>query len=72
MWYNAHDPLVVKKDVVMKIVCKKRADSVKEDDIPSTPEERLELVEQLRLISGKFIYDYPARLRRVIKVVRRE
>jgi hypothetical protein len=56
----------------MKLVVKKRDELDKEDDIPKTPEERLELVEQLRIISGKFIYDYPARLRRVIKVVRKE
>ncbi len=30
-----------------------------------TPAERLDLVETLRLSSGKFICEYPARLRRV-------
>jgi hypothetical protein len=35
-----------------------------------TPEARLEAVEQLRLEAGKFLYDYPARLRRVLEVTR--
>jgi hypothetical protein len=49
----------------------KRFHSRKPDaDIPKTPEKRLELVEQLRLQAGKFLYDYPARFRRVVKVVR--
>lgn len=33
-----------------------------------TPEARLEAVEQLRLEAGKFLYDYPARLRRVLTI----
>jgi hypothetical protein len=36
-----------------------------------TPEERLDAVEQLRLQAGKFLYDYPSRLRRVVSVTRR-
>ena len=36
-----------------------------------TPEERLDIVELLRLESGKFLYDYPARLQRVVKVTRK-
>ena len=39
-------------------------------DIPKSPEKRLEIVEQLRLEAGKFLYEYPARLRRTVKVVR--
>ena len=34
-------------------------------------EERLDQVELLRLEAGKFLYAYPARLRRVVKVTRR-
>jgi hypothetical protein len=49
----------------------KRFHSKKTDaDIPKTPEQRLELVELLRIQAGKFLYDYPARFRRVVKVVR--
>lgn len=33
-----------------------------------TPEQRLDIVEQLRIESGKFLYEYPARLQRVIKI----
>jgi hypothetical protein len=34
-------------------------------------EERLDEVEKLRLEAGKFLYDYPSRLRRVITIARR-
>jgi hypothetical protein len=37
-----------------------------------TPEERLNQVELLRLEAGKFLYEYPARLQRVIKITRRQ
>lgn len=37
-----------------------------------TPEERLDAVEVLRLSAGKFLYEYPSRLRRTITVTRRE
>ena len=36
-----------------------------------SPEERLNEVELLRLEGGKFLYEYPARLRRVIAITRR-
>jgi len=36
-----------------------------------TPEERLDEVERLRLEAGKFLYEYPARLRRVVKITRK-
>ena len=36
-----------------------------------TPEERLDAVEILRLEAGKFLYEYPSRLRRVISITRR-
>lgn len=36
-----------------------------------TPEERLDILEQLRLESGKFLYEYPARFRRVLVVTRK-
>jgi len=36
-----------------------------------TPEERLDEVERLRIEGGKFLYEYPARLQRVIKITRR-
>ncbi len=37
-----------------------------------TPEERLDIVEKLRIEAGKFLYEYPARLQRVIKVTRKK
>jgi len=36
-----------------------------------TPEERLDAVEVLRLEAGKFLYEYPSRLRRVVAITRR-
>ena len=37
-----------------------------------TPEERLNHVELLRMEAGKFLYEYPARLRRVVTITRRK
>ena len=37
-----------------------------------TPEERLDLVETLRLEAGRFLYEYPAPFQRVIEVIRRK
>ncbi len=36
-----------------------------------TPEERLNEVELLRIEGGKFLYEYPTRFRRIIKITRR-
>ena len=36
-----------------------------------SPEERLNEVELLRLEGGKFLYEYPTRFRRIIKITRR-
>jgi hypothetical protein len=41
------------------------------EDFIENPEERLDLVEILRLEAGKFLYEYPTTFRRVIKVIRR-
>lgn len=38
---------------------------------PTTARERLERVEQLRIESGKFLYEYPTGLQRVLTAVRR-
>ena len=35
-------------------------------------EERLNIVERLRIESGKFLYEYPARFRRIIKIIRKK
>jgi hypothetical protein len=37
----------------------------------ATPEERLDAVEILRIEAGKFLYDYPSRLRRVVTITRK-
>ena len=55
----------------LKVTVKKLHNREKEDwNIPDNPESRLDVVEQLRLQSGKFLYEYPARFRRIVKVVR--
>jgi len=58
--------------VSMKIVLKKMHEQNIPEDIPATPEERLDLVEQLRIEAGKFLYDYPTAFRRIITIVRKE
>ena len=37
-----------------------------------TPEERLDEVERLRVEAGKFLYEYPTRLRRLLSIARIE
>jgi hypothetical protein len=37
-----------------------------------TPDERLDEVERLRIEAGKFLYEYPVRLRRLLSVTRVE
>lgn len=36
-----------------------------------SPEERLDMVERLRLEAGKFLYDYPCRLRKLLAITGR-
>ncbi|MDX9973646.1 MAG: hypothetical protein RBU21_11740 [FCB group bacterium] len=36
-----------------------------------TPEERLDEVERLRLEAGKFLYEYPSRMERVVSITER-
>jgi len=54
----------------MKITVRKLHSKKSDDDVPKTPRARLEMLEQLRIQAGKFLYDYPARFRRVVNVVR--
>ena len=37
-----------------------------------SPEERLDIVEKLRIEAGKFLYEYPARMKKVITVTNRK
>jgi hypothetical protein len=41
-----------------------------ESEYISDPEEALNILEELRIQSGKFLYEYPTRFRRVIEVIR--
>ena len=36
-----------------------------------SPAERLDAVELLRIEAGKFLYEYPSRLRRIVTITRR-
>jgi hypothetical protein len=56
---------------LMEITVSKLHDR-EEEHISETPEERLDVVEQLRIQSGKFLYEYPARLRRIVEVIRKK
>ena len=42
----------------------------KEKKEPLSPEEALDTLEQIRLGSGKFLYEYPSRLRRTVTIIR--
>lgn len=37
-----------------------------------SPEERLDTLERLRLEAGSFLYEYPTRLQRIIRVSRKK
>jgi hypothetical protein len=56
----------------MNITVKRFHSKKRDADIPKTPEKRLELVELLRIQAGKFLYDYPAKFQKVVKVVRKK
>ena len=53
------------------VTVKKKGAEAHEYEYIEDPVEALEILEQLRLQSGKFLYEYPARLRRVVEVIRR-
>ena len=55
----------------MKIVVSKGFGNIDPLFEESSYEERLEEVERLRLEAGKCLYEYPARLQRVLTAVRK-
>ncbi len=56
-----------------EIRIKKLHDTTNDDEnFVSDPVECLDIVERLRIESGKFLYEYPAPFRRVVKVIRRK
>jgi hypothetical protein len=56
-----------------EIKIRKLHEKTEEDDnYISDPVECLDIVERLRLESGKFLYEYPTTFRRIIKVIRRK
>jgi hypothetical protein len=56
----------------LKVIVEKLHQENPESDCVSDPEVALDIVERLRLEAGKFLYEYPARLRRTVEVVRRK
>lgn len=44
----------------------------KKQKINLSSEECLDILERLRIESGKFLYEYPTRFRRVFKVIRKK
>ena len=56
----------------MNIIVSRIHEEQKHDDYVSDPLIALDIVERLRLESGKFLYEYPARFRRIIEVIRRK
>ena len=44
----------------------------KRSEYIADPQEALNIVEELRLQSGKFLYEYPIGFRRIIEVIRRK
>jgi len=56
----------------MKVVIKKLHDKEINESKNKAPEENLDLLEKLRLEAGKFLYEYPARFRRVFKIIRKK
>jgi hypothetical protein len=56
----------------LSISVEKLHEENKKSEYISDPEEALNIVEELRLQSGKFIYEYPIGFRRVIEVIRRK
>ena len=60
--------------LAMKLTITTHAEQARQDRaywIEQPPEERLNEVERLRLEAGKFLYEYPSRLRRTVAVTRR-
>ena len=58
----------------MKLTITTHAEQAKQDRAywrNRSPEERLDEVERLRLEAGKFLYEYPSRLRRTVTIARR-
>ena len=59
---------------VLKLTVTTKERQVREDRAfwrGKTPEERLDAVEKLRVEAGKFLYEYPSRLRRIVTITRK-
>ena len=59
------------KKIIQITTHEKQAEEDKNFWHSQTPEYRLDALEKLRLEAGNFIYEYPARLQRVIRVTRK-
>jgi hypothetical protein len=53
------------------VIIRKNENNLKSDE-PKTPEERLNLLEILRIEAGNFLYEYPKTFRRVVNIIRKK
>ncbi len=56
----------------LSILVEKLHKENKNSEYVADREKALNIVEELRLQSGKFLYEYPVRFRRVIEVIRKK
>ena len=62
--------IVMEKKITITTHAQQRA-SDRQYWLSQTPEARLNEVERLRIEAGNFLYEYPARLQRVISITRK-
>lgn len=59
------------KKIIIVTKIKKQKEQELESRRSKSPEQRLSELENLRIQAGKFLYEYPKRFRRVIKITHR-
>jgi hypothetical protein len=61
----------MREEQVKHVITVRKMHDGEPEALMENPEERLDLVEKLRLEAGKFLYEYPTSFRRVVTVVRK-
>lgn len=59
------------KKIIIVTKIKKQKEQELESRRSKSPEQRLSELENLRIQAGKFLYEYPKRFRRIIKITHR-
>lgn len=59
------------KKIIIVTKVKKQKEQELESRRSKSPEQRLSELENLRIQAGKFLYEYPKRFRRIIKITHR-